>query len=398
MEQKVTPVLLVSDSPNGSTGLGMITGQIASLAHQNLSDVCDIAVAGYGDAGENKQPYPVYPFSELNNWTIPQLPWIWKQFAGDRKGIILTVWNVAWLPWMTHPENLQPGGLRDFLMSGRFKLWSYVPVDSVCLNNRLSANEESILRRFDRVLAYTKFGADAIDRTLGNDLGTTLYAPHGTDPEVFYPRDRKEARRTLLSRIGKGNTAVSDDVILVGIFATNTPRKDWPLGIEVCARLVDKGYNIGVLVHTNSMHGNWNIQELCLGFGLQGRTIESTCALNRDDLPWLYAACDVTLGIGSGEGWGMPLSESMAMGVPVVHGRYAGGAEFMPQEWTVEPSGWRYEGPYSNKRPVFDPDDWVKVVESVMIPSNSPRASYLGEEFMWDKVWPKFEKWIREGI
>lgn len=82
----------------------------------------------------------------------------------------------------------------------------------------------------------------------------------------------------------------------------------------------------------------------------------------------------------------------------MVHGRYAGGAEYMPQEWTVEPSCWRYEGPYSNKRPVFNPDDWVKVVDSIWIPTNAQRRSFLGSELMWDQVWPKFEKWIREGI
>lgn len=392
------PVLILSDSPNGSTGLGIVTREIAIRIHRHLSEFCYVGVAGYGDMGENRQPFPVYPFSEMKNWSIPQLPWIWKQFAGDRKGVILTVWNIAWLMWMTHPGALPPGELKDFLMSGRFKLWSYVPVDSVCLNDRLSMHEERILRGIDRVLAYTKFGADAIDRTLGNNLDTTPHIPHGTDSEIFYPRIRKEARSTLLSRTGKGNRGVGDDIILVGIFATNTPRKDWSLGIEVCGRMVEKGYNVGLLIHTNRMQGEWNLTELCLGFGMQGRTIESVRDLEREDVAWLYAACDCTLGIGSGEGWGLPLSESMAMGVPVVHGRYAGGADFVPYKWTVEPCGWRHEGFYSNKRPVFNPDDWVNTVESIMIPNNQPRTSFLGNEFMWDAVWAQFEKWIKEEI
>ena len=393
------PLLLVSDSPYGSTGLGMVTREIAIRIQEHLSDVCYVGVAGYGGEKENKLPFPVYPYSELKNWTIPQLPWIWKQFAGDRKGIIITIWNIAWLPWFTHPENLEPGELKDFLMSDRFKLWSYVPVDSVCLNERLSNHEEKILRRIDRVLAYTKFGADAIDRTLGNDLGTTPHIPHGTDSMVFYPRSREDARETLLSRIGfKTPAKISDDIILIGIFATNTARKDWALGLEVCGRLVQKGYNLGVLVHTDRMKKDWNLTELCLGFGLQGRTIESTQPLDRKEIPWLYAACDATLGIGSGEGFGMPIAESMAMGIPVVHGRYAGGAEFMPQEWLVEPCGWRYEGFYSNKRPVFNVDDWVKVVESIMIPNNELRTSFLSKDLIWDAVWPLWDKWIREGL
>ena len=289
-----TPLLLMSDSPNGSTGLGMVTGYLARLIQLHLSDVCEVAVAGLGDRGEQKQPFPVYPFSDFSGWQIPQLPWIWKQFAGDRKGIILSVLNIAWMQWFAYPEELPYGEFRDFLMSGRFDLWSYVPVDSVCLNDKLSSHEEKILRRLGRVLAYTKFGADTIDRTLGNDLGTTPHIPHGTDDTIFYPRSRKEARATLTTRIGKGNRPISDDIILIGIFATNTARKDWPLGIEVCGRLVEKGYNIGLLIHTDRMGPtNWNLTKLCLGFGLQGRTIESTMPLDKEEMPWLYAACDV---------------------------------------------------------------------------------------------------------
>lgn len=394
------PLMLLSDSPNGSSGLGMITRELAGRIQLHLSDVCDVAVAGYGDLGQNRQPFPVYPFSELRDWAPPQLPWIWKQFAGDRKGAILSVWNIAWFVNLAQPENLPAGELRDFLMSGRVKIWSYVPVDSVCLNDRLSAHEERILRRLDRVLAYTKFGADAIDRTLGNPLGTTEHIPHGTDATIFYPRSRKEARDTLLERIGAGKGGeIGDDVIIVGIFATNTSRKDFPLALDVCSRLVKDGHNIGVLIHTNRMVGDWNITELCHGFGLQGRVFQSTKPLaDHSDVAWLYAACDVVLANGSGEGHGSPITEAQAMGIPVVHGRYAGGTCHIPQEWTVEPAAYRYEGPFSNKRPVFNADDWADLVEKIWIPNNEPRHSFLPKEMMWDQVWPLWENWFRRGL
>ena len=71
----------------------------------------------------------------------------------------------------------------------------------------------------DRVLAYTNFGADAIDRTLGNPLGTTEHIPHGTDDTIFYPRSRKTARETLLQRIGFNmpGAVVGDEIELIGI-------------------------------------------------------------------------------------------------------------------------------------------------------------------------------------
>jgi glycosyltransferase involved in cell wall biosynthesis len=394
-------MLFVSDSPNGPNGLGMITREIATRAQKHLADVCYVGVAGYGDDGSKKQPFPVYPFSELKNWTIPQLPWIWKQFSGDRKGIIVTVWNIAWLPWFAYPEELEPSELRDFLMSDRFKLWAYVPVDSVCLNDGLSNHEERILRRLDRVLAYTKFGADAIDRTLGNQLGTTEHIPHGTDDTIFYPRSRKTARETMLQRIGYNmpGAVVGDEIEIIGIFATNTARKDFPIALEVCARLVQRGHNIGVLLHTNRMVGDWNITELCLKFGLKGRVFESTRPMtDHRDVAWLYAACDVVLCPGRGEGWGSPCSESLACGVPIVTGNYAGSMEFVPSQYAVEPIAYQYESVFSNKRPVHNPEAWVEKVEKYLPFRDAPRKSLLGSEWMWPQVWNKWEAWFRRGL
>ena len=37
-------------------------------------------------------------------------------------------------------------------------------------------------------------------------------------------------------------------------------------------------------------------------------------------------------------------------------------------------------------------------IEEVMIPTNAPRLSLLGEEFMWNRVWPTWETWIRNGL
>ena len=50
-----------------------------------------------------------------------------------------------------------------------------------------------------------------------------------------------------------------------------------------------------------------------------------------------YSACDVTLGIGLGEGAGYPLFESTSCGTPVVHGNYGGGPEYLTAESLVEP-------------------------------------------------------------
>jgi hypothetical protein len=106
-----------------------------------------------------------------------------------------------------------------------------------------------------------------------------------------------------------------------------------------------------------------------------------------------YAAMNVTLGIGSGEGMGYPLAESLAMGVPVIHGKYAAGAEFVPEEYLVEPVISPYRGGHAIRRPVFRASDWADRVQQVKWDQ-----ALLPEYIYWDQCWPEWKSWLLRGI
>ena len=183
--------------------------------------------------------------------------------------------------------------------------------------------------------------------------------------------------------------------MLIGVVATNTPRKDWYLAFEVCAELVRRGVNVGLWVHTDHMRKNWDIPALAHEFGMDTRTIASNKVLGDDDLAWAYAACDITLGIGSGEGWGLPLSESLAMGIPVIHGNYAGGAEFVPEGMKVEPYAFRGDGFFAARRTVFRASDWADAVQTWLGPHDEV---VLPSYIEWPNAWDSWAKWIRAGL
>jgi glycosyltransferase involved in cell wall biosynthesis len=134
----------------------------------------------------------------------------------------------------------------------------------------------------------------------------------------------------------------------------------------------------------------WNIYSLLDEFKLGDVTTVS----NRESDDWLahaYSACDATMAIGAGEGFGYPIVESIACGTPAVHGRYAGGRELCALGPLAQ--AWRLEGPANVQRPVYDPHAMYSSVMTTTISKMQDSADHLH----WDKLWPVWEKWFREG-
>jgi len=396
------PLMLLSDNVASSTGLGRITRELALRIHSDLSDTFELATYGLGGVSSQKFKWPQYIINKLDSWSTPDLPKVWKDFAAGRKGVALTIWNPSWLPWLADCEKLPNGGLKDFLRTKPLERWGYFPVDAVGPNGKLPEEVAEVIANFDRPLMYTEWAARLVDSSLAEHpkwanpkhVGSCPHLPHGTDTKMFYPRDRKEMRRTFVSTVTGGQlTPMKEDVFLVGIVGTNSARKDWDLGFQVCQELLHRGLNVGVWAHTNKVQGHWNILGLAKAYGLDGRIIPTITDLTDEQMAEAYCACDVTLGIGLGEGFGMPIFESIACGVPCVHGDYAGAAEFLPPEFKVKPIGFWAEGWYANKRPVFDVREWAFRVESA-----AKITATLPSELAWDNLWPRWRDWLLEGV
>ena len=390
-----TPLLILSDSPNIPTGLGRIARELAGRTDYHMKDVFRVGTYGLGDMGSRNLPYQQYSMHTQGNMIPQELPWVWKDFSGGERGIVLAIWNPSWLQWLAEPEKLPKGTLKDFLLTNPFEKWLYAPVDGHGANGNLPGMRDIFLG-FDRILAYTKYGQDVISKTTGGakPLVDIDHLPHGLDTSVFLPRPHSEARKTFVRRIMQHSDAgIPEDVFLIGCVATNTPRKDWHLAFETCRELLRMGKSVGFWAHTDSFQKNWDLRSLMQESGMEGRTFFSNRLLTDDEMCWAYSACDVTWGIGSGEGYGYPLAESLACGVPVIHGDYAGGAEFVPEFCLVQPKILRGEGFYCIQRPVFDPHQWaVRTLAVHGLPVELP------EYIDWKNAWPKWEQWLRGGV
>src|SRR5262249_42129739 len=121
---------------------------------------------------------------------------------------------------------------------------------------------------------------------------------------------------------------------------------------------------------------------------------------------WLaeqYRRCDVTILPSLGEGFGLPIFESLACGVPCVHGDYAGGASILRtcglDDLLVGTDSWRIEGQTNNLRPVYDPRVWIeKVVE--VLDNRDAVVDYAAcvDHLSWMKLGHCWKRWFREGL
>jgi len=290
----VPRVLIVSDSPAVSSGMGRV---VRELAPRFTADGFSVGVAGWFDldAPAMDFDYPVFPIQKHEPASLQ--PYL-EHFAPDLVVAIGDPWDWAWL--VNH--RLQTGG---------YKLVGYLNVESAPLPMLC----ERILDGFDAVCTSSQYGARAIGRP-----GVTAIH-YGVDTETFFPMPPP-------SKVLFGKPL--DQTFTVLINGQNTFRKN--LGASMAGFLQFARGKPDVLAYFNTVARpgpndapgtdlvDLSIQleaEKLVWFNPDNhgpiKTIDDT-ALNG-----LYGIASVLLSTSVGEGFGLPVLEAMACGVvPVV--------------------------------------------------------------------------------
>jgi glycosyltransferase involved in cell wall biosynthesis len=313
-----------SNAPWSPTGYGNQTGLFAPL----LNDHYDLAVSAfYGLDGARLvwNGIPVFPGLSGTYGNEYLLDHADNHFGGElRGGTVVTLMDV----WVLHPGIVK-----------QMDVACWVPVDHEPAPPRVT----EFFRQSNAVpIAMSRFGQDE----LANAGLEPLYCPHGVDTETYRPHDKQECRDLF---------GFPQDEFLVGMVAANKgaspSRKGFQQAFQAFRIFNEKYTDSALYLHT-VMDGKFSqgepLPEMMRGLGVPADRVRSAVQYNAmyDPLPArvmakLYSCFDVLLSPSMGEGFGIPIMEAAACGVPAVATNFSAIPEVAgPAAWLVGCESW----------------------------------------------------------
>ncbi len=238
---------------------------------------------------------------------------------GDVFGLDPVVWSqLPWVPWVT--VDSEP-------------LWPDIVT-------ALQASKRPLM-------AYSRYGRDVLQRA-GFDA---TYVPLAYDPEEFYPVDQAEARARI------NLPADRFVVLMVQANRHHDNRKNWDGQLTAFADFKRQHPEAFLFMHTcrNSARGgyelDWLLKELGLvegqDFAFSDQYTETLAGASDTVMRDLYNASDVLLEATKAEGFGVPMLEALACGVPTIYTDFGASREVgvgypvaYEREWCWAGSWW----------------------------------------------------------
>ena len=216
------------------------------------------------------------------------------------------------------------------------------------------------------VLACSEHTRSEIVRRFPECASRVRYVALGGDDDLPPAPDREEARRRLDVR--------GPMLLTVGAIFN---RRRLPTLLRVVAALVESWPDLVLdVVGDNRTHPRLDLVAAVHALGLE-RHVRLSGFVSEADLVLRYAAADVTVFLSEYEGFGLPVLEAMARGLPlVISNRAALGEIFGEAALTVDP----YDEPgivAALRRILSDPDSRREAIA---------RGQALAGRFSWEKT------------
>lgn len=296
-------ILWVSNSPLQPTGYGTVTENLLPRLQENT-----------------EHNFSIYAMSGLSN----SVPLTWSNdidLFGQSKASGENGWNDIQRLYHEEDFDLVMFGMDAWIYADKiqggtdFPYISYAPIDHTPLPRKWRIVAKNSLK----MIPYTYFGKEKLEEA-GFENKTTEPIYHGVDLSVFQEIDKYNST----------DLGFQEDTFVVTINKANQGgRTKYPRMLKAFRKFLEDNEEAQekarLYIHAlPSVSNGYNLRELAEEYGISQyvRMPEDAKYLHAKyddhDVAEIYNASDVLLNSIAGEGFGLPILESMACGTPVI--------------------------------------------------------------------------------
>jgi glycosyltransferase involved in cell wall biosynthesis len=270
------------------------------------------------------------------------------------------------------------------------------------------AQREYLQQQRNKMIAEAK-NLGLVDEMRGGAATRVIPIPHGVDTSVYHPLPEND-RRDIRKHLFHGQVEV-DDFLIINV-SQHQKRKGLAQTLIVFKTIKEMRPDLSVKLYMHMASKNrdegTDLREVAEQLGLQdgidvfygdgsfknGYAVTSEETLNR-----VYNSADLLLSTSYGEGWGMPITEAMAAGLPVAAPRHTSLEELLADGRGILFDTLGHDmiiGDNSRLRPRSDTNDAARrIIEaatttegqhSLAAIAERGRAWATGEFLNWDRI------------
>lgn len=383
----MTRVLVLSDAAS-HTGFANVTHSI----FDQLADRYDIHVLAANYRGDYwPTPLKLYlPTQKLQTDVYGQSRFIELLGALAPDAVVMVndpsviVGMLLQNPWDT--DRVFWRGISNGSVSYKPPILAYMPIDGYNTPGSWDILKDRVTR-----IAMSRFGQEAMPE-----------APliwHGVDTTVFHPRDKAEAKRAL---------GYDPDRFLIVRVDKNSIRKDFPATWAALRPVLRKYSDIDVHFHcqevtpeNNLTAYRWNDEDI--RDRVRFPNIGGFTGWDTESLATLYAAADLFVSTSHGEGFGLPLLESIASGTPVIATDCSAITEVVGPGGILIPPAGRIAAPMGQEQVFPDIPAFSREIERLYLAGGVRRKLAKAgvahaQNFSWNVAAERFAAFIDQAI
>lgn len=385
-------ILFSGDSPTVNTGFGIVSKNILNRLHAMGHEIIVLGVNHYGyPYDQTKFPYQIFPCDHGGPEQVFGFHKLWSIYQTFQPDVVFFLND----PWLIHsymeakPEQILP----------HTKILGYYPTDS----GPLKPAWIKTLNALDAQICYSHYAEGVVTKANGNVPPENLHQIyHGVDTKKFFPIHQSAARSEL---------GIPLDLFVVGMVARNQFRKRFDILMAGFADFAKDKTDAKLYLHTALDDIGYDIMDLARQLKIEDKLIltedvNPERGVSDERLNHIYNSFDVNALISLGDGFGLPVAESMAAAKPqLVSGHSClkelvdghGGLTVRTESWLLNTNGINTWGGLSSFKDISEKLQTLYDNPQLRAKLGEQGYNFIHQEkFTWDYATNEFNNIIKK--